>query len=176
MKKMADWLVKGLASGLYLSYPIVSSRLGPWKHYTGAGLIGSLWGVLSAYWLPQDPAHCALAMLCVLLISVAISDRAYRVRGRATHGDVSGWVGTTFLKAPSDDFDETMRQVYERQQAVEELIANHEVALGMTYDQLDDYLEGKSVDPAIAERIETIFKRSRHKHHMPASLYDEWWQ
>lgn len=51
-----------------------------------------------------------------------------------------------------------------------------EVALGMTYDQLDDYLEGKSVDPAIAERIETIFKRSRHKHHMPASLYDEWWQ
>ncbi|MDL5375725.1 ammonia-dependent NAD(+) synthetase [Exiguobacterium mexicanum] len=51
-----------------------------------------------------------------------------------------------------------------------------EVALGMTYDQLDDYLEGKSVDPAIAERIETIFKRSRHKHHMAASLYDEWWQ
>ncbi|MDA5560179.1 ammonia-dependent NAD(+) synthetase [Exiguobacterium sp. MMG028] len=51
-----------------------------------------------------------------------------------------------------------------------------EVALGMTYDQLDDYLEGKSIDPVIAERIETIFKRSRHKHHMPASLYDEWWQ
>ncbi|MGA9468125.1 MAG: ammonia-dependent NAD(+) synthetase [Exiguobacterium marinum] len=51
-----------------------------------------------------------------------------------------------------------------------------EVALGMTYDQLDDYLEGKSIDPEIAERIETIFKRSRHKHHMPASLYDEWWQ
>ena len=39
----------------------------------------------------------------------------------------------------------------------------------MTYDQLDDYLEGKTIDAAIAERIETIFKRSRHKHHMPAS-------
>lgn len=51
-----------------------------------------------------------------------------------------------------------------------------EQALGMTYDQLDDYLEGKSIDPAIAERIETIFQRSRHKHHMPASLYDDWWQ
>ncbi|RHB50630.1 ammonia-dependent NAD(+) synthetase [Exiguobacterium sp. AM39-5BH] len=51
-----------------------------------------------------------------------------------------------------------------------------EVALGMTYNQLDDYLEGKDIDPAIAERIETIYKRSRHKHHMPASLYDEWWQ
>ncbi|MFN4214842.1 MULTISPECIES: ammonia-dependent NAD(+) synthetase [Exiguobacterium] len=51
-----------------------------------------------------------------------------------------------------------------------------EVALGMTYDELDDYLEGKEVDATVKERIETIFKRSRHKHHMPASLYDEWWQ
>lgn len=51
-----------------------------------------------------------------------------------------------------------------------------EVALGMKYDQLDDYLEGKEVDTEIAERIETIYKRSLHKHYMPASLYDEWWK
>ena len=32
-----------------------------------------------------------------------------------------------------------------------------EVALGMTYEQLDDYLEGKEVEPTIVEKIEARY-------------------
>lgn len=51
-----------------------------------------------------------------------------------------------------------------------------EEALGMSYDQIDDYLEGKDVSTDVKEKIERIFTRSRHKHHMPVSRYDTWWK
>jgi NAD+ synthase len=51
-----------------------------------------------------------------------------------------------------------------------------EVALGMTYEQLDDYLEGKTVDPAIAEKIETRYEITEHKRKPPVTIYDSWWK
>ena len=52
-----------------------------------------------------------------------------------------------------------------------------EVALGVTYEQIDDYLEGlDGVPGASAERIEQLFLNSRHKRNTPASPLDTWWR
>ncbi|WP_369899988.1 ammonia-dependent NAD(+) synthetase [Bacillus manliponensis] len=51
-----------------------------------------------------------------------------------------------------------------------------ETELGITYDQLDDYLEGKSVPQEVAEKIETRYIRSEHKRQVPASMFDNWWK
>ncbi|MGG0150849.1 ammonia-dependent NAD(+) synthetase [Bacillus mycoides] len=51
-----------------------------------------------------------------------------------------------------------------------------ETELGITYDQLDDYLEGKSVPADIAEKIEKRYKVSEHKRQVPASMFDDWWK
>lgn len=52
-----------------------------------------------------------------------------------------------------------------------------EVALGVTYQQIDDYLEGVDGVPAeAAARIEQLFHNSRHKRAMPASPLDTWWR
>lgn len=52
-----------------------------------------------------------------------------------------------------------------------------EVALGVTYDQIDDYLEGRDgVAPEAAARIEHLFLGSRHKRTVPATPYDTWWR
>lgn len=51
-----------------------------------------------------------------------------------------------------------------------------EVALGVTYGDIDDYLEGKDVDPAAAEKIENWFNKTKHKRHLPITVYDEFWR
>ena len=51
-----------------------------------------------------------------------------------------------------------------------------EVALGVTYDVIDDYLEGRSVSEVDAELIETWYLRSRHKRTMPVTVFDDWWK
>ena len=51
-----------------------------------------------------------------------------------------------------------------------------EVALGVTYEAIDDYLEGRSVSEADAEQIESWYVRSRHKRAMPITVFDEWWK
>ncbi|MET4004576.1 MULTISPECIES: ammonia-dependent NAD(+) synthetase [Arthrobacter] len=48
--------------------------------------------------------------------------------------------------------------------------------LGITYDDIDDYLEGKEVSEAAAEGIERRFLQSRHKRTTPVSLLDTWWR
>jgi len=50
-----------------------------------------------------------------------------------------------------------------------------EVALGVTYDAIDDYLEGRSVSDEDAEKIETWYMRSRHKRAVPVTVFDDWW-
>ena len=42
--------------------------------------------------------------------------------------------------------------------------------LALTYDQIDDYLEGKILDKAISERIEAMYARSWHKRNMPVAF------
>jgi NAD+ synthase len=51
-----------------------------------------------------------------------------------------------------------------------------EADLGLRYEHIDDYLEGKSVDAAVAERIERTFLNSRHKRTTPVTLFDTWWR
>ncbi|MEU6558716.1 ammonia-dependent NAD(+) synthetase [Nocardia nova] len=51
-----------------------------------------------------------------------------------------------------------------------------EVALGLKYAEIDDYLEGKDVTPEVAERLETIFRNTRHKRAVPVTPLDTWWR
>lgn len=46
-----------------------------------------------------------------------------------------------------------------------------ETELGLDYDAIDDYLEGKPVDPAIADRIEQRFLATAHKRVMPEAYH-----
>lgn len=55
-------------------------------------------------------------------------------------------------------------------------LKSDEAELGISYEELDDYLEGKEVRKEIAEKIESIYLRSQHKRHMPATMFDEWWK
>ena len=51
-----------------------------------------------------------------------------------------------------------------------------ETELGITYDQLDDYLEGKEVADEVAEKIEARYLITEHKRQVPASMFDSWWK
>lgn len=51
-----------------------------------------------------------------------------------------------------------------------------EVALGVTYDQIDDYLEGREVPVAAAEKIEQWFLKTQHKRHLPVTVFDDFWR
>lgn len=51
-----------------------------------------------------------------------------------------------------------------------------EVALGVTYDDIDDYLEGKEIDAKNAEIIENWYLKTQHKRHLPITVYDEFWK
>lgn len=47
-----------------------------------------------------------------------------------------------------------------------------EHALGVTYDELDDFLEGKPVTKEVTQRITEIYKRTQHKRLPIPTLYD----
>lgn len=51
-----------------------------------------------------------------------------------------------------------------------------EAELGLRYDEIDDYLEGREIDEASAENLESIFLRTRHKRTVPVSIHDTWWR
>jgi len=48
-----------------------------------------------------------------------------------------------------------------------------EDALGLSYDQIDDFLEGKKIDPAAEQRIIHIFLTTAHKRQPIATVYDQ---
>lgn len=48
--------------------------------------------------------------------------------------------------------------------------------LGLTYEQIDDYLEGRTVDADAAARIEQRYVATRHKRHLPVTPDDVWWR
>jgi NAD+ synthase len=50
-----------------------------------------------------------------------------------------------------------------------------ETELGISYDELDDYLEGKPVSKEVAEKIERRYLATEHKRRMPATKFDSWW-
>lgn len=51
-----------------------------------------------------------------------------------------------------------------------------EVALGVTYQDIDDYLEGREVSQKSAETIESWYRKTEHKRHTPINVYDTFWK
>lgn len=48
--------------------------------------------------------------------------------------------------------------------------------LGISYDQIDDYLEGREIPEGVAATIEEKYLRTRHKRTTPVTIHDEWWK
>ncbi|EON74581.1 ammonia-dependent NAD(+) synthetase [Lysinibacillus sphaericus] len=69
-----------------------------------------------------------------------------------------------YLKVPTADLEENRPSLPD------------EVALGLTYDQIDDYLEGKEIPKEAREKLEGHYLRSQHKRHMPITIFDDFWQ
>lgn len=63
-------------------------------------------------------------------------------------------------KAPTADLEENQPQLED------------EIALGMTYDQIDDFLEGKEVAPEIEDKLINIYLRTQHKRQPIPTIYD----
>ncbi|MFT6927502.1 MAG: NAD+ synthase [Psychromonas sp.] len=63
-------------------------------------------------------------------------------------------------KAPTADLEEDKPQLQD------------EHALGMTYDQIDDFLEGKSVNQEIEDKLIAIYLRTQHKRQAVPTIYD----
>jgi NAD+ synthase len=51
-----------------------------------------------------------------------------------------------------------------------------EVALGVTYDEIDDYLEGRIVSAQAQETIENWWRKTAHKRHLPITIFDDFWR
>ena len=48
--------------------------------------------------------------------------------------------------------------------------------LGLRYDDIDDYLEGREIPVEAAEKIEAAWHRNRHKRTTPVEVDDTWWR
>ncbi len=77
-----------------------------------------------------------------------------------------------FLGAPAKLYDKTPTADLEEDKPMRP----DEEALGVRYDEIDDYLEGREVSPAVAEKIEGWYRRTQHKRHLPIAPYDTWWK
>jgi len=51
-----------------------------------------------------------------------------------------------------------------------------EAALGVTYENIDDYLEGKTLDEATARIIEGWYVKTEHKRRPPITIFDDFWK
>ena len=67
---------------------------------------------------------------------LAISDKAYRVKGRAKHDQVAGWIRPSDVDGLTDSLKDNLKKVYERAIIVEDLIHQNQIALGMTLDEV----------------------------------------
>lgn len=51
-----------------------------------------------------------------------------------------------------------------------------EAALGVTYEDIDNYLEGKPVDEGTARIIEGWYLKTEHKRRPPITVFDDFWK
>lgn len=51
-----------------------------------------------------------------------------------------------------------------------------ESALGVSYQQIDDYLEGKILPPDISRKIEHYYITTEHKRRLPVTVFDDFWK
>ena len=77
-----------------------------------------------------------------------------------------------YLGAPAKLYDKTPTADLEEDKPMRP----DDEALGVRYDEIDDYLEGREVSPAAAEKIESWYRRTQHKRHLPIAPYDTWWK
>ena len=77
-----------------------------------------------------------------------------------------------YLGAPAKLYDKTPTADLEEDKPMRP----DEEALGVRYDEIDDYLEGREVSPAAAEKIEGWYRRTQHKRHLPIATYATWWK
>jgi NAD+ synthase len=75
-----------------------------------------------------------------------------------------GAVKELYEKVPTADLEENRPQLAD------------EDALGVSYKAIDAYLRGEDVAEKDAEIIEDWFIRSRHKRHLPITVYDDFWK
>ena len=67
-----------------------------------------------------------------------MTEKAYRVRGMGkTNNGIVGWVGPHAFSHPQEDFVAKLKQLYERQMAVNGIIAEKGVAIGMTLGEVE---------------------------------------
>lgn len=69
-----------------------------------------------------------------------------------------------YLKVPTADLEDGKPLI------------SDEVALGVTYDDIDDYLEGKSIDEKAQATIENWWNKMQHKRHLPITIFDDFWK
>lgn len=69
-----------------------------------------------------------------------------------------------YLKTPTADLEEDKPGLAD------------EVALGVTYDDIDDYLEGKIIPDAARTTIESWWQKTAHKRHLPITIFDDFWR
>lgn len=69
-----------------------------------------------------------------------------------------------YLKVPTADLEEDRPSLPD------------EVALGLTYEQIDDYLEGKEIPEDAQKVLEGHYLRSEHKRHLPITIFDDFWK
>lgn len=51
-----------------------------------------------------------------------------------------------------------------------------EAELGLTYSDIDTYLEGGEIEPEVAEKIEQRYRITEHKRRVPVTPHDTWWR
>lgn len=69
-----------------------------------------------------------------------------------------------YLKVPTADLEEDRPSLPD------------EVALGVTYEQIDDYLEGKEISEEVRNTLEGHYLRSQHKRNLPVTIFDNFWK
>ena len=69
-----------------------------------------------------------------------------------------------YLKVPTADLEDGKPLI------------SDEVALGVTYVDIDDYLEGKSIDETAQATIENWWNKTQHKRHLPITIFDDFWK
>ncbi|MGY4689934.1 ammonia-dependent NAD(+) synthetase [Salibacterium sp. K-3] len=51
-----------------------------------------------------------------------------------------------------------------------------EEALGFTYNQIDNFLEGRDIDPKVEKQIIQRYQQTEHKRQLPVTVHDDWWK
>jgi len=71
-----------------------------------------------------------------IVILEAMTEKAYKVRGQGEKNGISGWVGPHAFTSKDPNFVENLKKLHARQVEVAALIAEKQVAIGMTTDEV----------------------------------------